>query len=118
MSAALKASYKLKDIPDGLRTPTWPAYAFSLQQQLARILAAEGARRFAKMIDENTLALDVKKTIKILSEIVNKHPASVPAMACLGMLAFSGSLLGYKLVKEANAIPMGIQGSTSMRFNF
>jgi redox-regulated HSP33 family molecular chaperone len=62
------------------------------------------------MVDENAIDLDVQKTVTVLAEIVNKHPASVPAMSCLGLLAFSGSMLGYKLVKEANAIPMGIQG--------
>ena len=61
-----------------------------------------GKKRLAKEFEE----IKLMETLDPLAHILQARPGHLPALVCLGLIAFAGHAPTYKAVMELNVIPV------------
>eukprot|EP01147_Barroeca_monosierra_P007134 gene7134-457_t len=103
---AFSKDIPLRQIAKALKDPDQcTAAALSLEKHLCKVVA-EGNKNFQKYLKESAQdELQMDALLPALAETVSQYPCHLPALASLGMFAFSGVPKLFQSIQETGCIP-------------
>lgn len=108
---AFSKDIPLRQIAKALKDPDQcTAAALSLEKHLCKVVA-EGNKNFQKYLKESAQdELQMDALLPALAETVSQYPCHLPALASLGMFAFSGVPKLFQSIQETGCIPATSKG--------